>query len=363
MWRTIRLDATEILQDKKAKKSLNRYFAVMNDEKIAKFSLAKKIAVEFQEGDPLPELWRHHKGATERFYKIQKEVDGHIRRLGDISPVENSYLDLKIEIAKEILKNCHFCVRGCEVNRFEGEVGYCRCGKEMSVSSIFPHMGEEPELVPSGTIFTVGCTMRCKHCQNWSISQHIEQGRVYNPKELAKEIEDLREKGCRNVNLVGGDPTPWLEYWLETFRHVSVNVPVVWNSNSYYSHATAQLLAGFVDVYLLDFKYGPHDCAEKISDAPRYWKTSTRNHLAAKKYGELIIRVLALPGHLECCTRPILEWIAENLGTDTRVNILFQYRPEWRASEVPELRRKLTREEKEKTVRLAKEVGLTNIIT
>jgi putative pyruvate formate lyase activating enzyme len=144
---------------------------------------------------------------------------------------------------------------------------------------------------------------------------------------------------------------------------VDINIPVVWNSNSYYSEETAKLLAGFVDVYLLDFKYGRGECAKRISEAPKYWETCTRNHLYAKKYGELIIRVLVLPEHLECCTKTILEWTAENLGKNTRTNVMFQYRPEWRAHEIPELRRKLTRNEMEKAIQYAKSAGLKNFIT
>jgi putative pyruvate formate lyase activating enzyme len=204
--------------------------------------------------------------------------------------------------------------------------------------------------------------MQCKHCQNYTISQWLENGKTYEPADLAKEVERLRIKGCRNTNLVGGEPTPWLEQWLETFQHVDVNVPVVWNSNSYYSPETAQLLAGFVDVYLLDFKYGPGECAERISGASNYWETCIRNHLEAKKSGELIIRLLVLPDHLKCCTKPIMDWIAENLGRETRINIMLQYRPEWRISEIPELGRRLTHEEMESAVQIAKQAKLTNFI-
>ena len=100
-----------------------------------------------------------------------------------------------------------------------------------------------------------------------------------------------------------------------------------------------------------------------ISDAPDYWVVCTRNHLEARKCGELIIRVLVLPNHLECCTKPILSWIAENLGVETRVNLMFQYRPEWRASEIPELSRRLSRDEMKQAVQLAIDAGLTNFIT
>jgi len=328
MWRVHRPDAMAVLDDSLARKSLGRYFAVMQDERPAKFMIAKKVPASFSENEPVEKLWQKHAGLTQEFFRIEKEIDSGQRSLGKMSTPEKSYLNLKIELADRILAGCHFCSRRCGVNRLRGELGYCRCGLEMAVSSIFEHVGEEPEFVPSGTIFTMGCTMRCRHCQNWTISQWMETGRVYEPEEMAGEVERLRLNGCRNVNLVGGEPTPWLGRWLKVFRSVGVNVPVVWNSNSYYSPKTALLLAGFVDVYLLDFKYGFGECAGRISDAPDYWRVCTRNHLDAKKFGELIVRVLVLPGHLNCCLKPIVEWIGENLGKETRVNVMFQFRPE-----------------------------------
>jgi putative pyruvate formate lyase activating enzyme len=362
MWKITRPDAVAVLNDELAKKSLARYFAVVQNEKTAKFMLAKKLPAEFDKNDSLETLWKEHAKRTEEFCKIEHEIDtGKI--FPEIPTPIKSYFDLKIEIANRILQHCHFCNRRCGVNRLTGGLGYCKCGDTMAVSSIFAHVGEEPELVPSGTIFTMGCTMRCRHCQNWTISQWMEPRTEYKPRETAREVEHLRVSGCRNANLVGGEPTPWLQQWLETFKHVSVNVPVVWNSNAYYSPETAHLIAGFADIYLLDFKYGPADCAERISNAPDYWKVCTRNHLEAKKHGELIIRVLVLPNHLECCTKPTLNWIAENLGTETRVNLMFQYRPEWRAHEIPELRRRLTRDEMEKAVQLAEKAELRNFMT
>jgi len=364
MWKVWRPDASAVLQDTKARQGLCRYFQVMQNKKSAKFMIAKKLPAHFSSGDSLGQLWMLHGKLTEDYYCLEKQIDNSQTSLEDLKTPEKSYLDLKIEIANRILEKCHFCTRGCGVNRLAGELGlWCKCGTQITVSTMFEHMGEEPELVPSGTIFTLGCTMRCKHCQNWTISQWFEEGEIYTPERLAKAVEHLRKDGCRNANLVGGEPTPWLEQWLETFKYVDVNVPVVWNSNSYYSEETARLLTGFVDVYLLDFKYGNNECATRISDAPNYWEVCTRNHLYGGKYGELLIRVLVLPKHLECCTMVTLNWIAQQLGTWVRTNVMFQYRPEWRAHEIPELRRRLTRNEMEKAVQLAKEAGLTNFIT
>jgi putative pyruvate formate lyase activating enzyme len=349
------------MDDELAGKSLARYFAVVQNAKTAKYRIAQKIPAEFSSDSPTETLWGEHERLTDEFRTVESELDsGEI--LDALGSPQKSYFDLKLEIAARILQNCHFCSRRCGVNRASGKLGFCGCGTAMAVSSIFAHLGEEPELVPSGTIFTLGCTMRCKHCQNWTISQWAEKGAEYTPQALAAEVDALRLNGCRNANLVGGDPTPWLGQWLQTFKHVGANVPVVWNSNSYYSPETAQLLAGFADVYLLDFKYGPGKCAERISEAPDYWSVCAFNHLEAKKHGELIVRVLVLPGHLECCTEPILNWLSVSLGADVRVNVMFQYRPEWRAHEIPELRRSLTKSEMERAVQIAEKVGLRNFI-
>jgi len=364
MWAILRPDATAVLKDKNARRSLARYFDVMQNDKVAKFMTARKLAANFSKDSSKAELWEMHGQLLEKFCQLEKKLDSHLTSLEELGKPQQSFLDLKIEIANRILESCHFCTRRCSINRMKSELGYCKCGTQITVSTMFEHMGEEPELVPSGTIFTVGCTMRCRHCQNWTISQWMEPGETYSPERLARAVEHLRNNdGCRNANLVGGDPTPWLAQWLETFKHVNANVPVVWNSNSYYSEETAKLLAGFADVYLLDFKYGTNECAKRISDAPNYWDACTRNHIYGKEYGELLIRLLILPNHLDCCTKNILKWISRKLGPETRVNIMFQYRPEWRAHEIHELRRRLTKAEREKAVQLAKKVGLINFIT
>jgi len=359
MWRLARPDAA--LNDPRVRRSLPRYVDIVRGRRLAKFVIARSVAADFDAEAPTEELWRLHKKLLERYREVERQVDEGSMVLDDLGG-RASFLDLKVELGRRAMASCHFCVRRCGVNRLAGERGYCRCGTEFAVSSVFPHMGEEPELVPSGTIFTCGCTIHCLHCQNWEISQWREPGTPYDLSKMAGVVEGLHRQGCRNVNMVGGEPTPNCWLWLRTMREVEASIATVWNSNSYYSRETAELLAGFIDLYLLDFKYGNDGCAEAISDAPGYWEACTRNHLMAKKHGELIVRVLVLPGHNECCTRPILRWIADNLGLLTRLNLMFQYRPEYRAHERRELRRRLTRHEREEALGIAREVGLRNLV-
>jgi putative pyruvate formate lyase activating enzyme len=360
MWRLSRPDTASALDDAGVRKSLPRYVDVVKNEKYAKFLLAASIETGFSHKETTERLRELHGDFLEKYNRFEAISDG-----GQCSKplkVKRSFLDLKIELGKRIMVSCHFCERRCGSNRLTGGKGECKVGNDFSVSSCFPHLGEEPELVPSGTVFTLGCTIRCIHCQNWEISQWQERGTTVDPTGMALLVEKLKEQGCRNINMVGGDPTPNCWLWIKTMSQVESNIATVWNSNSYYSRETADLLAGFIDLYLLDFKFGNDSCATEVSGAPDYWEASTRNHLMANRHGELIIRVLVLPEHNECCTKPILKWIAGNLGPWTRVNLMFQYRPEWRARERKELRRRLNSEEIEEAQEIARKAGLKNLV-
>ncbi|MFH1722579.1 MAG: radical SAM protein [Candidatus Altiarchaeota archaeon] len=264
-------------------------------------------------------------------------------------------LKKKVEEAKEIRKSCHFCERRCKIDRSRGKEGFCRV-LEPRVSSEFLHVGEEPELVPSYTLFFSGCTFKCCFCQNWDISQDPKRG-VYNkPETVAKMIEDI--KGI-NVNWVGGDPAPNLDFILEVLTQLNRSIPQIWNSNMYLTKESMDLLGGVIDLYLTDFKYGPKDCATRLSDAPNYWKVITRNHLLAEKQGaDLIIRHLVLPGHFECCTKPILDWISKNLS-HPRVNVMSQYHPDYKSMQIIGLDQKLSKEEYRQAKNYAEELGLS----
>ena len=363
MWRILRPDAIAVLRDERAQKSLARYFAVMEGKLPARFLICKRIKVEVELSASDEELWRTHERGLKEFRKLLSRIDAGKTKLEDLKQPKISLFDLKAELARRILKSCHFCERRCGVDRTAGKVGVCGVGEHSRIASEFIHTGEEPELVPSYTIFFNGCTFKCQFCQNWDISQDPKGGVEVSPQTLAKLVETQRREGARNVNWVGGEPTPNLHTILEALNRCEVSVPSVWNSNFYMSLEAMKLLFGTQDVYLTDFKYGNDKCALQYSKVPNFFKIVARNHRLAFADAELIIRHLVLPNHVECCTRPVLEWIVENLGSRVRVNLMDQYRPEYRASEYEELSRRLTSDEFSKALEIAREVGLENVIT
>ncbi|MDI6888848.1 MAG: radical SAM protein [Methanocellales archaeon] len=272
-----------------------------------------------------------------------------------------SSLSTKIGNANEILRNCHFCERRCGVNRLEHEIGYCGVEAISRYASEFMHYGEEPELVPSHTIFFTGCTFSCVYCQNWDISTAPTSGTPALPERMAEIIGMRKHQGARNVNFVGGDPTPHLHTILQIMDKCNVNTPMVWNSNMYCSRETMGLLSGVIDVYLADFRYGSDMCARKYSNVNNYWDITTRNFLLAHEDAEVIVRHLVLPNHLECCTKPIVQWIAKHMP-NVRFNLMFQYTPYYKAHQYPEINRRLSCDERKKALEIVEEAGLRNLV-
>ncbi len=161
------------------------------------------------------------------------------------------------------------------------------------------------------------------------------------------------------MNFVGGEPTPNLPYILEVLKACNANLPMVWNSNMYMSAETMALLEGIVDLYLSDFKYGNDKCAKRLSNVERYFEIVSRNHKIANQQCEMIIRHLVMPNHVECCSKPVLDWIAENLNLkNIRVNVMAQYRPEYKAHLYGDINRRLTTKEFETAFEYAERLGL-----
>jgi len=359
-----------------APKYLMRYLRVQRNELPALFKITERVPATFEADMPLEELWQVHDREMEKYRILKRELETDaLRALAypdasdklklltegflELEKASPSLLDLKVAIVDRILESCHCCERRCEVNRKAGEKGFCRLTDSSRIASEFLHMGEEPELVPSHTIFFTGCVFACVYCQNWDISTCPECGTEVEPRKLAKLIDLRRLHGAKNVNFV--TPTPHPHTVLKTVRELSENTPIIWNSNMYHSPEIARLLEGGVDVYLADFKYGNDECARKYSKAKNYLEVVQSNFEFAYETSEILLRHLVLPGHLECCTRPIAEWVAEHIPK-IRFNLMFQYRPTYRAIEYPEIARSLTPVEEAEAIDIVREAWIEDLL-
>lgn len=334
-------------------KALNHYYKVTRNIELSYSKKAALIPAKYQEG--LEYIWEEHELLRREYSQYADPFFSNEKQKPKFS-----YLDLKIALAHKLFENCIFCERKCHVNRNQ-EQGFCKV-QQSKIASQFLHMGEERPLIPSHTIFYTGCTFKCVYCQNWDISQHPNDGMIIPEQKMAEIIDNRRSAGSANVNFVGGDPNPHILHIIRTIAFIKKNIPVIWNSNFYMSQEAMSLLDGMVDLYLSDFKYGNDSCAIRLSNVPDYWEITTRNHKLAWKCGDMIIRHLVLPNHVECCTKPILDWIYDNLGKTAVLNIMAQYRPVYKAYDYDDISRFLLNQEFKEAVEYAYDLGFINLI-
>ena len=103
---------------------LSDYYDILEEDRISKFLQCKDIPINFNNEDTTNNLWKIH----------EKSINN--LKLSEIRPTQ-SLLDLKIELAKRIFENCHFCERRCNIDR---NIKPGNCGvKQPGVSSEFLH--------------------------------------------------------------------------------------------------------------------------------------------------------------------------------------------------------------------------------
>ena len=286
---------------------------------------------------------------------------------------EKGDLTKRIHSLNEILSECSLCPRRCGVNRIQAELGYCKAGSELMVSSVFPHFGEEAPLVGyrgSGTIFLAHCNLRCVFCQNYDIS-HLGRGEKTSPSQMASYMIRLQELGCHNINFV--TPTHYVPQIMATLPEsieLGLRLPLVYNCSGYESLEVIKLLDGIIDIYMPDAKYTGEEPAKRFSNAPDY--PYVLKEVLKEMYCQvgdlqmdengvaergLLIRHLVMPGNL-AGTEDLMKFIAEDISRDSYVNVMQQYRPEHKSRDYPEISRRITYDEYLGAVKTARRFGL-----
>lgn len=276
-----------------------------------------------------------------------------------------------------MMECCELCPRMCGVNRLKGEQGFCGANAQLEISAAHPHFGEEAPLVGtggSGTIFLTNCSLRCVFCINQEISRGGD-GSPHSLDEFANIMLTLQKMGCPNINFV--TPThysPHIVLAVNLAAEKGLRVPLVYNTCGWERVEILQILDGIVDIYLPDFKYSDSEKASRYSSGAETYPEVTKKALlemhrqvgVAKPasdgliYRGVMIRHLVMPKNVSG-TREVIDWVARNLPKDTCLNLMSQYRPEYRAKEYPELSRRITREEYADAVNYAKASGLSNL--
>lgn len=269
---------------------------------------------------------------------------------------------------------CVLCPRMCGVER-EKCVGFCQSNNNVKIARAALHAWEEPCISGengSGTVFFSGCTLKCVFCQNYVLS-HENSGKEISVERLAEIFLELQEKGAHNINLV--TPTHFVLQIIEALKMAKANglsIPVVYNSSGYERAETIDLLKGYVDIYLPDFKYFSNELAKKYSGANGYFEVAASalkrmfeqvgmpvfDEAGMMKSG-IVVRHLVLPGYVED-SKKVIRYLYETYGDDVYLSIMNQYTPLSHVEKFPEINRKVTEKEYNEVVDFAIELGVEN---
>ena len=258
-----------------------------------------------------------------------------------------------------MLEKCTICPHKCGINRTKN-IGKCKSTDKIKIALYSIHDFEEPCISGekgSGTIFFSNCNMRCVYCQNYEISQQ-GLGKEITIENLADIMVKQQEKGVENINLV--TPTSYALHIIEAIKLAKkkgLKIPIVYNTNGYENIETLKLLEGYIDIYLPDLKYYYNELGKRYSNVENYFDIATKaiqemyRQVGTPKLDEngimkkgLMIRHLILPNQIEN-SKKILKWIEENLDNNVYVSVMAQYFPTYKAKELDELNRKLTKQE------------------
>ena len=242
-------------------------------------------------------------------------------------------------------EKCTQCPRNCGIDRTSFlKKGFCGESADLRIAFAGLHFGEEPLITVnggSGTIFFTGCTLRCKFCQNFQISQD-GLGKNVSSEEFTKICKTLEQAGAENINLVtGSHHIPKIAEFLHAAREAGVSVPFCWNSSAYEKIEMLELLKGLVTIWLPDLKTLDKSLSKSLFAAEDYPEVSSKaikwmiknNPLKIEDSGGkekmtsgVIIRHLFLPGKFEQ-TADVLGWLKENADTKAIISLMNQYTP------------------------------------
>ncbi len=245
---------------------------------------------------------------------------------------------------------CNICYNRCIIP--EGKVSRCFARKNVAgtmklntygiASSVAADPIEKKPLYhfyPGTKVFSIGgwgCNFRCKHCQNWNISQSFNDDAVYyiNPKQLVKLTE---KHNCRGISWTYNEPAIWLEYTIESGKLAKAKgFYTAYITNGFMTPEALDLMAPYLDAFRVDLKSFDDKFYQEICGV-KSGKGVYETTLRAKELGlhiEAVTNIIPTKNDSEENLGNIARWIAKNLGKDTPWHVT-RFFPCYRLKDIP----------------------------
>ncbi len=297
---------------------------------------------------PMADLWIAHAVAMERW------------RAGLFAPGAPNLLDLKAELARRESSPCCLCARLCGARRRSGERGACGATVTPRLFSLEVLSAEEPGLGRGAAPRLAGCNADCLFCSRPD-GIRAQAGQPATVPAIRRWIE-AQATAVDAIHWIGGNVDQELPTVLAVMRQLDAELPVIWNHNATATELAIALLDGVADVFIPDLRFGPGDCAARLGAPVMSFDNCTAAIAAElRQAATTVVRVLGLPGHVECCARPCLEWLAERRDRVFVSLLDHSYQPLRRARGHPTLGRPLNAQERATLDDLVRNLGLRRV--
>ncbi len=167
---------------------------------------------------------------------------------------------------------CHLCAHACLIHA--GQRGICAVRENQGgtlytlvygkvISNNIDPIEKKPifHMLPGSTslsIATVGCNFRCKHCQNYEISQYPRERRFEVPgtEMTPLDVVALAERyGCESISYTYTEPTIFFEFAYDCARLAhEKGKKNVFVSNGYTGPGATKMIAPYLTANNIDLK-------------------------------------------------------------------------------------------------------------
>ncbi len=232
---------------------------------------------------------------------------------------------------------CRVCPRLCVIA--EGKTGVCRTRLNQGGSCFSLIYGKVCSVVadpiekkplfhfhPGSTCLslgTLGCNLRCVHCQNWQIADADavrEDGELRDlPPEKIPYV--AAASGCQGVAWTYNEPTIWLEYAIDGARACHQNgLYTVFVTNGYITSEALELVAPHLDAYRVDikgFRAETYRFLARIKDATPIFEAAKAARHRFGCHVEVVTNIIPTVNDDDETLAGIAGWIAGELGKKT----------------------------------------------
>jgi len=192
---------------------------------------------------------------------------------------------------------------------------------------------------PGSTVLSlgsVGCNFRCKHCQNWNISQAgLDEVSL---REILPEdaVKLAKEYKCKSIAWTYNEPTMWLEYTIDSAKLAKDNgLKSIYVTNGYMTEESLDMIGPYLDAANVDLKGISEQFYKELCDARMQPVLDNIKRIYDKKI-HLEVTNLMIPGYndSEKNIESLVNFMVDEVGVDVPLHFT-RFFPYYELKNVP----------------------------